>query len=48
VRVKGRHLFFEVAAHEGVDLVSKGTHERYVVDRARFAAKAGLKRPVPA
>jgi fluoroacetyl-CoA thioesterase len=43
VRVEGRRLFFEVAAHDGVDLVSRGTHERYVIDRARFAARVRQK-----
>jgi fluoroacetyl-CoA thioesterase len=42
-RVEGRRLFFDVEAHDGVDSISKGTHERCVIDRARFAAKADAK-----
>ncbi len=36
MRVDGRRLFFEVEAHDGIDRISKGTHERFVVDRKRF------------
>jgi fluoroacetyl-CoA thioesterase len=41
--VEGRRLVFEVAAHDGVDLISKGTHERFVIDRARFSEKVRRK-----
>ncbi len=37
--VDGRRLRFEVEAHDGVDRISRGTHERYVVDAARFVEK---------
>jgi fluoroacetyl-CoA thioesterase len=43
VRVEGRRLLFEVEAHDGVELVSKGTHQRFVIDRARFSEKAKKK-----
>jgi fluoroacetyl-CoA thioesterase len=43
MQVDGRRLVFEVEAHDGMDLISKGTHERYVIDRARFAQKAAGK-----
>lgn len=43
-RSRGCHLVqLTVQAHDGVDLISKGRHERYVIDRARFAAKADVK-----
>ncbi len=46
--VDGRRLHFDVEAHDGVDRISRGTHERYVIDADRFAAKvkqkAGSKR----
>ena len=42
-RVEGRRLVFEVEAHDGTELISKGLHERFVIDRARFAAKTDLK-----
>jgi fluoroacetyl-CoA thioesterase len=34
--VQGKRLKFEVEAHDGVDQIAKGKHERYDVDRARF------------
>lgn len=44
VQVEGRKLTFEVEAHDGVDLIAKGRHERFVIDRARFEAKLAGKR----
>ena len=43
-RVDGRRLFFDVEAHDDVELISRGTHERVIIDRARFSEKAGRKR----
>jgi fluoroacetyl-CoA thioesterase len=40
--VDGRRLMFEVEAREGGELIGRGTHERFVIDVARFAA--GLKK----
>jgi fluoroacetyl-CoA thioesterase len=39
VDVQGRKLVFEVEAHDGVDSITKGTHERYVIDRDKFGAR---------
>lgn len=39
IEVEGRRLTFEVEAHDGVDLITQGTHERFVIDRERFAAR---------
>jgi fluoroacetyl-CoA thioesterase len=36
IGVDGRRLLFEVEAHDGVDLITKGTHERAVIDRGWF------------
>lgn len=44
LEVEGRKLLFAVEAHDGMDLISKGQHERYVIDRKRFDAKVGSKR----
>jgi fluoroacetyl-CoA thioesterase len=41
--VNGRRLLFEVQAHDGIELIGKGTHERFVIDRARFVEKVGRK-----
>ena len=44
IAVEGRKLFFTVEAHDGVDLISKGTHERFVIDKAKFETKAQAKK----
>lgn len=41
--VEGRKLRFEVEAHDGIDTISRGTHERVVIDAARFRAKIAEK-----
>ena len=38
-KVEGRKLGFTLSAHDGVNLISEGTHERHVIDLARFEAK---------
>jgi fluoroacetyl-CoA thioesterase len=43
VDVDGRRLVFEVEAHDGVDLISEGTHERFVIDNLRFSEKVRSK-----
>ena len=42
-RIDGRRLFFTVAANDGVDKITEGTHERFVIDADRFAAKVAEK-----
>jgi fluoroacetyl-CoA thioesterase len=42
--VEGRRVVFAVSAHDGVDTVSKGTHERHAIDAARFGHKVAAKR----
>jgi len=42
-KVEGRKLSFSVVAHDGLDKISEGTHERVVIDSARFSAKVGEK-----
>jgi fluoroacetyl-CoA thioesterase len=41
--VEGRRLVFEVSAHDGVDTISEGRHERVIVQRARFDEKVRAK-----
>lgn len=43
VEMDGRRLIFAVEAHDGVDLISKGRHERFVINRDKFDAKLGEK-----
>lgn len=42
-RVDGRRLVFSVKAHDGVDAITEGTHERVVIDAERFNAKVEAK-----
>ena len=44
-KVEGRKLTFTLSAHDGVDKISEGTHERHVIDVARFEAKVKAKKP---
>ena len=39
VEVDRRRLLFEVEAHDGVDTISRGRHERFVIDKTGFDAK---------
>jgi fluoroacetyl-CoA thioesterase len=41
--VEGRKLGFTLTAHDGVDKISEGTHERIVIDTERFNAKIAEK-----
>ena len=43
--VDGRRLVFSVQAHDGIDTISTGTHERVIIDEARFLSKLALKQP---
>lgn len=43
--VEGRKLVFSLKAHDGVDTITTGTHERVVIDEARFLSKLALKQP---
>lgn len=38
-KVDGRRLFFSVVAHDGIDRITEGHHERVVIDKKRFDAK---------
>ena len=44
IAVDGKKLVFAVEAHDGVDLISRGRHERYVINKEKFDAKVGAKR----
>ncbi|MEA3196151.1 MAG: fluoroacetyl-CoA thioesterase [Gammaproteobacteria bacterium] len=43
IGVEGRKLTFTVSAHDGVDLISQGRHERFIIDKKKFDAKMGAK-----
>ncbi len=43
VAVDGRKLTFAVSAHDGVDRIAQGTHQRFVVNREKFDGKVREK-----
>jgi fluoroacetyl-CoA thioesterase len=43
VAIDGRRLTFKVKAHDGVDLIGEGRHERYVVAWDKFNARVAQK-----
>lgn len=43
VEIDGKRLVFQVEAHDGIDLISKGTHERFVINKAKFDARISEK-----
>jgi len=44
LEVSGRKLVFAVEAHDGVEQISKGRHERYIIDKEKFDAKVDKKK----
>lgn len=45
VEIDRRRLVFKVRVYDSAGDVGSGTHERFIVDSARFMQKAELKRP---
>ena len=43
--IDGRRLDFSWTASDGIEEVGNGTHQRFVVDRARFEQRLAQKRP---
>lgn len=43
IEVDGRKLFFEVEAHDGVDIITKGKHERFIIYKEKFDCKMDNK-----
>ena len=41
--VEGRKLLFSIVGHDGIDKISEGTHERFIIDAAKFNAKMAEK-----
>jgi fluoroacetyl-CoA thioesterase len=42
-KVEGRKLTFSLSAHDGVDEISRGTHQRFVIQAEKFNEKAAAK-----
>lgn len=45
--VKGRKLVFSVVAKDGVDTISEGSHERFIINAAKFNATVAAKAAHP-
>ena len=45
IAVEDRKLVFAVEAHDGIDLISRGRHERYIINKEKFDAKVSGKKP---
>lgn len=43
LEVNGRRLKFEVEAHDSIETISKGTHERFIINKKKFSSKASQK-----
>jgi fluoroacetyl-CoA thioesterase len=43
IEVDRWRLVFEVSASDGIDVVSKGIHERFVIDAQKFTEKLSEK-----
>ena len=39
IMIEGRKLTFKVEAHDGFDLISQGTHERFIINKEKFNNK---------
>ena len=44
IAIEGRKLVFNVEAHDGVDSISKGQHERFIINKIKFDAKVEAKK----
>ncbi len=45
IEIDRRRLVFTVRAWAGEELIGEGTHQRFIIDNARFLEKALAKRP---
>jgi fluoroacetyl-CoA thioesterase len=43
IKVDGRRLLFSVEANDGIDIISKGEHERFIIIKDKFDAKLSEK-----
>lgn len=39
IEVEGKRLLFKVEAHDGVAVISRGTHQRHIINRDKFIAR---------
>jgi fluoroacetyl-CoA thioesterase len=43
LEVDGRRLLFDVEAHDGIDLIGRGKHERFIINKEKFDRKIKSK-----
>ncbi|MCW8915968.1 MAG: thioesterase family protein [Magnetovibrio sp.] len=43
IKVDGKRLVFTVEGHDGEDIIGRGTHERFIINRDKFSAKVKEK-----
>lgn len=43
IEVDGKRLVFDVEAHDGVDTISRGRHQRHIINHASFTARVREK-----
>ncbi len=48
VEIDGRRLKFNVEGHDGTEIISVGTHERFVINKQKFDAMVEQKRKINA
>ena len=41
--VEGRRLFFSIVADDGIDKISEGTHDRFIINASKFNSKMADK-----
>jgi len=46
IEVNRSRLLFKVEAHDGVDLISKGQHERFIIDKNKFDQRLNEKHKI--
>jgi fluoroacetyl-CoA thioesterase len=44
IAVEGKKLIFSVQAHDGIDLISRGQHQRFVINKEKFVARLDGKK----
>jgi len=46
VEVNGKSLVFTVEAHDGIDLISKGSHKRFIINKEKFDVRLEQKKGI--
>jgi len=42
-QIEGRRLIFDVSAHDNTEQIGRGTHERFIIDTAKFMQRVENK-----